>query len=105
MKRKKEMTEIEAAEEPAEVEPKKPDTQPLSETVKFIKCVYNGTVRVNCPSGQSYRFEPGQVLPVREPADYHHLLALKRNPGPGCCSGSPAQVRYYFEAVEFTQEV
>jgi hypothetical protein len=109
MKAKFESKATETAVEPVirEIEPPKPATRPLSESVKFIKCVYSGPVKVNCPSGKRFSFAPGQIQPVHNPADYHYLLALKRNPGPGCCAsaGTPAQDRFYFEAVEFKQEV
>lgn len=81
--------------------PKKPDTKPLTlEYIKFVKCIYNSPVNVrNAPSGREYLFKPGQTLPVRESADYHHLMSLKRDPGPGCCSGSPYEPRLYFDVV------
>lgn len=104
-----EFIEDEPTEEPeAEEKTKKTDTQPLdTETyVKFVKCVYSGPVNVrNAPSGQEYLFQPGQTLPVRNADDYHYLLSLKRNPGPGCCSGSPYEPTMYFDTVSFDKEV
>lgn len=96
-------------------EPEKPDTRPFRTIQKSIKNIYNTVVIVQGPqSGKKYRFEIGQSLSVDkqqsepsnepyaysiDPRDYHHLLSLKRNPGPGCCSGTAARDRYYFEAI------
>lgn len=87
----------------ATTQEKKTDTKPLDVAtyVKFVKCVYSGPVKVNnAPSGKKYNFKAGQVLPVRSPEDYHHLMSLKRNPGPNCCGGAEPQARTYFDVVE-----
>lgn len=93
---------IEDEPEKEEIKSKKPDTKPFDTKayIKFVKCIYNSPVNVgNAPSGTEYKFQPGQTLPVRNPEDFHHLMSLKRNPGPGCCGGSNAEPRLYFDEV------
>lgn len=80
---------------------KKDDTRPVPVVGKrVLKNIYNTRVVVGAdrtPSGTRYEFQPGQELPI-EPEDYHFLLSLNRNPGPGCCGGTPAEQaqRHYF---------
>ncbi len=84
---------------------KKPDTKPLSQDyVKFIKCIFHGPVNVNtAPSSKKYSFQPGQTQPIRNEADFQHLIGLQRKSGSeigaGCCGGKYSEPRFYFEVV------
>ena len=88
-------------EQPITTPQKKDDTRPVSAvSVRHLKNIYGSPVNVEehlTPSGRRYEFAPNQTLPV-EPEDYHFLLSLSRNPGPGCCDGTPAEQaqRHYF---------
>lgn len=74
---------------------KKRDTRPLF--IKFIECIYSGPVNVkNAPSGKKYSFMPGQVKPIHNQMDFDYLKDVRRDSGPGCCSGSPYAPRFYF---------
>ena len=87
--------------EPVALSEKKDDTRPVSVvSVRHLKNIYGSPVNVGAhltPSGREYKFAPNQTLPI-EPEDYHYLLSLSRNPGPGCCEGTPAEQaqRHYF---------
>lgn len=92
--------EVDSVAESVETPKKKDDTRPVPVVKRVLKNIYDTRVIVGAdrtPSGKRYEFEPGQQKPV-EPEDYHFLLSLNRNPGPGCCGGTPAEQaqRHYF---------
>lgn len=79
---------------------KKDDTRPVQVIKRTLVNIYGTRVVVRpetTPSGKGYKAEAGASVPV-EPEDYHYLLSLHRDPGPGCCGGlTPEQrLRHYF---------
>lgn len=67
----------------------------------IIKCIYSTRLVIpatRTPTGKRYEFMSGEEQPVDD-KDYDFLLSLKRDTAEGCCSGSPSQEHYYFEAT------
>jgi hypothetical protein len=91
--------EITTTSEP-EPETKKDDTKPVPVVKRQLVNIYSNRVVVRpetTPSGNGYDVKDGATFTV-EVEDYHYLLSLGRDPGPGCCGGLPPEqrTRYYF---------